>query len=82
MKKITIGSKPSSRPKPTSADAWVEATSPASNAPAEPAEPTKRLTIEIPQSLHQQVKLKCVRSDVTIADVVRDKLVAYVNESD
>lgn len=39
-----------------------------------PQEPFKRLTINVPQSLHARVKLKCVQDGTTIADVVRNFL--------
>jgi hypothetical protein len=41
---------------------------------AKPPEKMKRLTIDIPASLHSRVKLKCVQDDTTIADVVRNYL--------
>lgn len=34
-------------------------------------EKTKRLTVDVPVSLHSRMKLQCVRDDVAIADVVR-----------
>ncbi|APZ93428.1 hypothetical protein Fuma_03045 [Fuerstiella marisgermanici] len=34
-------------------------------------EKTKRLTVDVPVSLHSRVKLECCRNDVAIADVVR-----------
>ena len=37
-------------------------------------EPTKRLTLDIPLTLHLRMKLKCVENDITIADVVRGLL--------
>lgn len=39
-----------------------------------PTERTKRLTIDIPASLHSRVKLRCVQDETTIADVVRSYL--------
>lgn len=41
---------------------------------SQPPEPVKRLTINVPQSLHSRVKLSCVRDETTIADVVRNFL--------
>lgn len=35
------------------------------------ADPTKRLTIDIPESLHKRVKSQCANQGTTIADVVR-----------
>lgn len=39
-----------------------------------PQEPTKRLTIDVPVSLHSRLKLRCVQDGVSIAEVVRDLL--------
>ncbi|MEM8944767.1 MAG: hypothetical protein AAGD11_06240 [Planctomycetota bacterium] len=40
-----------------------------------PAEPTKRLTIRIPKSLHTRIKVGSFHRGKTIADVVRDLLI-------
>ena len=53
-KKVTIGSKPTNKSAQTSADEWVENRS-TGNAP----EPMKRLTIDIPESLHRAIKMQC-----------------------
>lgn len=37
-------------------------------------EPTKRLTIDLPKSLHKRVKQGCAEREITIADLVRDLL--------
>ena len=67
MKKITIGRKPTAKSGPTSPDDWVSDRS-RSN------EPTKRLTIDIPLSLHQRVKSQCALNGENMADVVRELL--------
>ena len=41
---------------------------------AAPAEPMKRLTIDVPVSLHTRVKTECAKSGRKMADVVRDLL--------
>lgn len=64
MKKITIGRKPTSTSGPTSPDDWISDRS-RSN------EPMKRLTIDIPKSLHQRVKSQCALNGDQMADVVR-----------
>ncbi len=43
-------------------------------------ETMKRLTINVPASLHARVKLACVKDDVTIADVVRNFLEQSFNK--
>lgn len=62
MKKVTFGGKPTSSRTPTSPDEWVA------------DEPTKRLTIDIPLSLHQRVKIQCTVEGVNMAEVVRGLL--------
>jgi hypothetical protein len=61
MKKVTFGGKPTSRP-PGSPDQWVS------------GEAMKRLTIDIPLSLHQRVKSQCALKGEKMADVVRELL--------
>lgn len=69
MKKVSFGAKPSSTPTPpSSADDWVH------DRQRPVAEPTKRLTIDIPQSLHRRVKTGCAIEGVVMADEVRDFL--------
>lgn len=70
MKKITIGSKPLAGKNHPSADAWV-------NDRDANAESTKRLTIDIPLSLHQRVKSQCALRGENMADVVRELLVKH-----
>lgn len=65
MKKVTFGAKPTV-PHGT-ADNWVVAR-------PSPAEPVKRLTIDIPVSLHRRVKTGGVLENLVMADVVRDLL--------
>ena len=43
-------------------------------APEAPPEPAKRVTISLPQELHQRVRIGCIRGDTTIAEVVREFL--------
>ena len=68
-KKVSIGAKPSSKPAPAAADAWVE-----SRVPAEGPEPMKRLTIDVPASLHRAIKTQCAARGTKIADEVRELL--------
>lgn len=67
-KKISIGIKPSARAaaKPEAADSWVE------NRAEE--EPMKRLTIDIPASLHRAIKMQTAQRGTKIADEVRELL--------
>lgn len=68
-KKVTIGSKPTSKVAPVAADAWVE-----SRATGNEPEPMKRLTIDIPESLHRSIKAQCAMRGTKIADEVRELL--------
>jgi predicted DNA binding CopG/RHH family protein len=47
----------------------------------EEKEPTKRLTMDIPESLHRDFKAKCSKQGLTIADKVREMVEAWVKES-
>lgn len=38
-------------------------------------EPTKRLTIDVPVSLHHRMKCQCAMDKLVMADVIRDLLV-------
>ncbi len=67
MKKVTIGGKPTAKSAPSSPDDWVSDRG-ASN------EPIKRLTIDIPLSLHQRVKSQCALKGDKMADAVRGLL--------
>lgn len=62
MKKVTFGGKPTNSRIANSPDEWVS------------GEPTKRLTIDIPLSLHQRVKSQCALEGANMAEVVRGLL--------
>ena len=68
VKRVAIGTKPSNKPAPVAADAWVE-----NRASAEP-EAMKRLTIDIPESLHRTIKAECAMRGSKIVDEVRELL--------
>ena len=64
-KKIAFGTKPTNKPAPVAADAWVD------NRDAGEAEAMKRLTIDIPESLHRAIKAQCAMRGSKIVDEVR-----------
>lgn len=64
-KKIAFGTKPTNKPAPVAADAWVESRE------AGEVEATKRLTIDIPESLHRAIKAQCAMRGSKIVDEVR-----------
>lgn len=68
-KKVSIGVKPTAKPAPVAADAWVE-----SRAAADTPEQMKRLTIDVPESLHRAIKAQCAMRGTKIADEVRELL--------
>ena len=81
-KKIQIGGKPTaSRAATGNADEWVANRAAPAVVPAEPAEKMKRLTIDVTESLHRGIKRKCADEGVKIADVARELLREWVNES-
>lgn len=65
-KKITIGTKPTNKPEQVSADAWVEN--------RDIPEAIKRLTIDIPESLHRAIKSQCAMRGTKIVEEVRELL--------
>ena len=69
MKRVPITAKPTGSEERRSADAWVE-----QQKSVAASEPSKRLTIDIPQSLHLQVKSQCVMRGINMVDVVREFL--------
>lgn len=71
-KKVQIGVKPTNKPAPAvAADAWVESRS---QGQGSDPEQMKRLTIDVPESLHRQIKTACAQRGTKIADEVRELL--------
>lgn len=68
-KKISFGTKPSNKPVPANADAWVESRQ------SEEVEAIKRLTIDIPVSLHRTIKAQCAMRGTKIVEEVRELLI-------
>lgn len=87
-KTVSIGKRPTARPSTEDIDKWIEekaangagdsAPAPATKkeATAEKTTPLKmkRLTIDIPDSLHRRVKSRCGQDGLRMADVIRDLL--------
>lgn len=65
-KRVPLTTKPAAKPVETAADAWVEN--------REEAEGMKRLTIDVPASLHRTIKAQCAMRGTKIADEVRELL--------
>ena len=69
-KKVEFGTKPTNRPVPDAVDSWVESRA----VEQVVVEPMKRLTIDIPESLHRSIKSQCAMRGSKIADEVRELL--------
>lgn len=66
-KRVTFGSQPRTKPETASgAEQWVE------NRTAE--EKNKRMTVDVPESLHRRVKAGCAVRGVSIRDVILELL--------
>jgi hypothetical protein len=68
MKKINFGAKRPNIPATSNIDDWVE------NREAKDREPMKRLTIDVPISLHKRIKSQCAMENLVMADVIRELL--------
>jgi hypothetical protein len=68
MKKVTFSARRPSEPLPKTIDDWVE-----DRDPGEP-EPIKRLTVDMPISLHRRVKIQCAQQNLVMTEVIREFL--------
>lgn len=78
------------RPSATDADKWVhgDTTTPpppppagTSPAPPPPREPTRRLTLDIPDRLHRVMKIRAATTGVTMLEEVRALLEAHYGDT-
>lgn len=78
------------RPSATDADKWVhsgDTTTPAATAtatsptPPPPREPTRRLTLDIPERLHRAMKIRAATTGVTMLEEVRALLEAHYSDT-
>lgn len=72
MKKVSIGTKPERDSRAATSEAAAEAWVAERQASGE--EKMKRLTIDVPLSLHRQIKSRCALDGVNMADAVRELL--------
>lgn len=64
-----------SQPSSAAADAWVSGNGNTSEqAPKPTGEPTKRMTFDLPESLHRRVMLDCATKGVKMTTVIRQML--------
>jgi hypothetical protein len=74
-KKVTFGNPPPKAQAAASADAWVSTGKPLETKETpEAGEPMKRLTIDVPQSLHARIKVQCAANGRQMADEIRSLL--------
>lgn len=71
-KKISIGTKPTISHPVKAADAWVDERKP----PPGQVEKTKRLTLDIPASLHARIKSACAMRDKKMVEEITELLEA------
>ena len=64
-KKVNFNVKPTKEPPAVTPEQWVE---------NQTAEATKRLTLDVPASLHARIKATCAMRGVTIGEEVRKLL--------
>ncbi|HEY9859765.1 MAG TPA: CopG family transcriptional regulator [Candidatus Obscuribacterales bacterium] len=75
-KKVSFGSKPSPE-KTVNVEEWVANREPlVEELPKDEPKPEKmkRLTLDLPESLHKSIKLKATAEGVTMADLLRELL--------
>jgi predicted DNA binding CopG/RHH family protein len=71
-KKVTFGAQPTAKAAPpASADQWVENRT---------TEGNKRLTLDLPTSLHTRIKVTCAARGVKMADEIRKLLEQHFKE--
>ncbi len=69
-KKVPLGLKPITKPTVPTADEWVKNREKITDE----KETNKRLTIDVPDSLHRAIKMQCAARGTKIADEVRELL--------
>lgn len=69
-KKVNFAAKPSSRVESAEADKWVESRT-APPATPEETEELKRLTLDIPFTLHRRIKTACAKEGVKMRDAIQ-----------
>lgn len=73
-KKVNLGKKPETQ-EPVDLEKWVSDRSSVGEQPQqEQTEKMKRLTLDIPESLHKAIKRQAVDTGVTMADLLRELL--------
>lgn len=64
-----------------SVDAFIDGADNYQNqAPTNSKEPTERLNVEVPRSMHKAIKIKAVHEDCHIKDIVINAINEYLNK--
>lgn len=71
-KKVTIGAKPTQEKQAASADQWVQKRS---------TEGMKRVTVDIPASLHKRIRIGCLMRGTNMADELRTLLEEHFKDT-
>jgi hypothetical protein len=83
-KQVKFSKRPSAAPSAIDADAWVASRGDTAVTNGEnkdvPEVPMKRLTIDIPESLHTRVKSQCAKRGAKMADEIRALLEKHFPE--
>lgn len=69
-KKVAIGAKPRGKAPVAGAEQWVQSRGGADGA-------MKRLTLDVPEALHRQIKMACASRGTKMADELRALLEAH-----
>jgi len=78
-KTVAFGAKPQAQQPAATPDDWVSGQPPTPQR-EEKSEPMKRLTIDVPASLHRRIKIQCAARETKIADEVRSLLETHFPE--
>ncbi len=85
-KKVSISPKPGTQELPANIDEWVanRAVESLKKEPPteEKSEKMKRLTLDIPESLHRAIKRKAVEEGVSMADILRELLEQHYGDEE
>ena len=69
-KKVSFGAKPKGSQPTPNPDDWVQQQAGAEDSPD--SEPMRRLTIDVPEALHRQLKITAASQNMAMADLVRE----------
>jgi hypothetical protein len=81
-KKVAFGTKPAPKAAPASIDELVKSRAEGAAAnETKTGEGTRRVSVDLPMSLHTKLKLHCVQNGVLMADYLRDLITKHFESS-